>query len=141
VVAPGTRLPVRGDRLLLSRAIHNLILNAREAGAAGGEVEVRACARPAGDPPSAQAVVEVLDRGAGIAADIRDRMFEPYVSSKARGSGLGLALVWDIVHQHGGTVALENREGGGACARIALPLLAAEAAGDGGQTVESVTGS
>jgi len=45
--------------------------------------------------------------------------------------------VRDIVHQHGGTVALENREGGGACARIVLPLLAAEAAADGGQTVES----
>ena len=137
VVAPGTRLPVRGDRLLLSRAIHNLILNAREAGAPGGEVEVRASARADGDSPSGVAVVEVLDRGAGIAADVHDRVFEPYVSSKARGSGLGLALVRDIVHQHGGTVALENREGGGACARIVLPLLAAEAAADGGQTVES----
>ena len=136
-VAPGTRLPVRGDRLLLSRAIHNLILNAREAGAPGGEVEVRASARADGDSPSGVAVVEVLDRGAGIAADVHDRVFEPYVSSKARGSGLGLALVRDIVHQHGGTVALENREGGGACARIVLPLLAAEAAADGGQTVES----
>ena len=129
--AAGCRLPVRGDRLLLSRALHNLIVNAREAGSPGAPVEVRASrgvadagGRATGEPPAA-AVVEVLDRGPGIRDEMRERAFEPYVSSKARGSGLGLALVRDIVAQHGGTVSLENREGGGACARLTLPLASA----------------
>jgi len=108
---------VRGDRLLLSRAIQNLLLNAREASPAGVPVEIRLAV------VNGQAVVEILDRGSGLNVDVRDRVFEPYVSSKQRGSGLGLSLVRDIATQHHGTVTLENREGGGACARLTLPLM------------------
>jgi signal transduction histidine kinase len=50
-------------------------------------------------------------------------VFEPYVSTKNRGSGLGLSLVRDIAAQHGGRVELSNRDGGGAMARLTLPLL------------------
>jgi len=124
--AAGSGLPVRGDRLLLSRALHNLILNAREASPPGATVEVRAAAA------GAWAVVEVLDRGAGVPGHVGDRAFEPYVSSKARGSGLGLALVRDIAQQHGGTVTLGPREGGGTCARLSLPRLGPEPAPDAG---------
>jgi nitrogen fixation/metabolism regulation signal transduction histidine kinase len=113
----GAALPVQGDSLLLSRAIHNLLLNACEAGPRDGRVVLRTSA--AGD----RAVLEVLDRGAGVAADLLERVFEPYVSTKKRSSGLGLSLVRDIATQHGGTVTLENRDGGGACARLSLPLL------------------
>jgi signal transduction histidine kinase len=67
-------------------------------------------------------VLEVLDHGPGLPAAIADRLFEPYVSTKRRGSGLGLSLVRDIARQHGGSVSLENRAGGGACARLTLPL-------------------
>jgi nitrogen fixation/metabolism regulation signal transduction histidine kinase len=126
-----SRLPVRGDRLLLSRALHNLILNALEASPPGAAVEIRAAAS------GAWAAVEVLDRGAGVPGHVRERAFEPYVSSKARGSGLGLALVRDIAQQHGGTVTLGPREGGGTCARLSLPLLAPDAvpdAAEGGRT-------
>ena len=118
VIAAGCRLPVRGDRLLLSRALHNLIVNAREAGPPDATVEVRAIA------DGGRAVVEVLDRGAGVHESVRERAFEPWVSTKARGSGLGLALVRDIAMQHGGAVSLEPRSGGGACARLSLPLVA-----------------
>ena len=127
-IAAGCRLPVRGDRLLLSRALHNLILNAREAGPAAARVEVRAGAA------GARAVVEVLDRGAGVPESVGERAFEPYVSSKARGSGLGLALVRDIVLQHGGTVTLEQRDGGGACARLSLPLRSPQQTPEDGRT-------
>ena len=115
-VHPGPLLPVRGDSLLLSRAIHNLLLNAREASPPGGRVELRTFA--AGD----QAVLEILDRGPGVPEALRARVFEPYVSTKKRSSGLGLSLVRDITTQHRGSVTLENRPGGGACARLALPL-------------------
>jgi signal transduction histidine kinase len=68
------------------------------------------------------AVVDVLDRGGGIEPSLLGRLFEPYVSTKKRGSGLGLSLVRDVAAQHGGTATLENREQGGARARMALPL-------------------
>jgi nitrogen fixation/metabolism regulation signal transduction histidine kinase len=107
---------VRGDRLLLSRALHNLLLNACEASPAGGEVEVRT-GRDGGE-----GWVEVLDRGSGLAPELATRAFDPYVSTKDRGSGLGLPFVRDIAAQHGGRATLENREGGGARARFVLPL-------------------
>lgn len=116
-VTKGTSpVPVTADRLLLSRAVHNLVLNALEASPPGGTVELRPGVE--GD----RAVLEVLDRGGGITDEVRDRLFEPYVSTKRRGSGLGLSLVRDIAEQHGGTITLENRDGGGARARLTLPL-------------------
>ncbi|TMQ65308.1 MAG: HAMP domain-containing protein [Candidatus Eisenbacteria bacterium] len=108
--------PVRGDGLLLSRAIHNLVLNACEASEPGATVELRVTAR------GGEAMVEVLDRGSGLDPEVEPRLFEPYVSTKRRGSGLGLSLARDIAGQHRGTVRLENREGGGAQALLRLPL-------------------
>jgi signal transduction histidine kinase len=66
-------------------------------------------------------IIEVRDRGPGIPPELRGRLFEPYVSTKRRGSGLGLSLVRDIARQHGGEVELRDREGGGTCARLVLP--------------------
>ena len=114
--ALGEPVLVRGDVVLLARAAHNLVLNACEASPAGATVEV-AARREHG-----HAVLEVLDRGTGLPAGLADRLFEPYVSTKRRGSGLGLSLVRDIARQHGGAVSLEDREGGGARARLVLPL-------------------
>lgn len=114
--APGEPVPVRGDQVLLARAAHNLVLNACEASPAGATVEI-VTRREYG-----QAVLEVLDRGPGLPAGLADRLFEPYMSTKRRGSGLGLSLVRDIARQHGGTVSLKDRPGGGACARLVLPL-------------------
>lgn len=114
--APGEPVPVRGDRVLLARAAHNLVLNACEASPAGATVEIAARLE------HGHAVLEVLDRGPGLPAGLADRLFEPYVSTKRRGSGLGLSLVRDIARQHGGTVSLKDRPDGGACARLVLPL-------------------
>jgi two-component system nitrogen regulation sensor histidine kinase NtrY len=121
-------LMVQGDSLLLSRAVHNLLLNACEASPAGASVEVRT--RVAGD----HVLVEVLDRGSGIDPAVRERLFEPYVSTKRRGSGLGLSLVRDVAVQHTGSVTLENREGGGAVARLSLPRMEDATSSDGGSS-------
>jgi len=118
-------LPVMGDPLLLSRAVHNLVLNACEASPPGATVDVgwRAEQR--------NAVVEVLDRGPGLAAEVRARLFQPYVSTKKRGSGVGLSLVRDMAEQHGGSITLEDRAGGGTLARLVLPLGGPPADGKG----------
>jgi nitrogen fixation/metabolism regulation signal transduction histidine kinase len=113
------RVPVVGDSLLLARAIHNLVLNACEASAPGASVEVRV------HTEGAEAMLDVLDRGAGVAEEVRARLFQPYVSTKRRGSGLGLALVGDIARQHRGSAALAGRDGGGTRARLSLPLAGA----------------
>ena len=114
-VACNEPLPVHGDRLLLSRALHNLIVNAVEASLPGLTVEV------VSGRTDGEAWVEVRDRGMGVDGKVAARVFEPYVSTKNRGSGLGLSLVRDIARQHKGDVTLENREGGGAIARLWLP--------------------
>jgi nitrogen fixation/metabolism regulation signal transduction histidine kinase len=124
----GGPLPVRADRLLLSRAVHNLLLNACEASPEGGAVEVHSLGH------DGEARVEILDRGAGLSPEVRARLFEPYLSTKQRGSGLGLSLVRDIAVQHGGSVTLEDREGGGARACLRLPLLDPAAGGTTGST-------
>jgi len=113
-------LPVRGDRVLLSRAVQNLIVNAREAGADGATIEMVARAA------DGRAVVEVMDRGSGLPPGSAERLFAPYVSTKNRGSGVGLSLVRDVAVEHHGGITLENREGGGAIARLWLPLAGPE---------------
>jgi nitrogen fixation/metabolism regulation signal transduction histidine kinase len=130
---PGCRVTLRadgpvhitGDSLLLGRAIHNLVLNACEASAPGSAIDVVAAV------VQDRAVLEVLDRGHGVSEALRARLFQPYVSTKRRGSGLGLALVRDIAVQHGGGVTLENRDGGGASARLWLPIPARPAGASG----------
>ncbi len=107
--------PAIGDPLLLSRALHNLLLNACEASPAGSEVEVRTGVE------AGRAWAEVLDRGAGLPAELADRVYEPYVSTKNRGSGLGLSLVRDVANQHDGTITLSARAGGGVVARFEIP--------------------
>lgn len=126
VANPAGTMNVQGDSLLLSRAVHNLILNACEASPPGSRVEVRTRVE------DEQAVVEVLDRGQGLDPNVLARLFEPYVSTKRRGSGLGLSLVRDVATQHGGIVTLEDRAGGGAVARFTLPRGDSPAPGEKG---------
>jgi nitrogen fixation/metabolism regulation signal transduction histidine kinase len=120
-VAPDVRAAGAGptqfqaDRVLLSRALSNLLLNARESAGESDPVELVVTAN------ASDVAFEVLDRGPGVPEDLKARLFEPYVSTKRRGSGLGLSLVRDIARQHGGSVTLDNRPGGGACAVLILP--------------------
>jgi nitrogen fixation/metabolism regulation signal transduction histidine kinase len=103
------------DPVLLSRALSNLLLNAREAGGDSDPIEMLV------RTDATYVTFEVLDRGSGIPEELKGRLFEPYVSTKRRGSGLGLSLIRDIARQHHGDVALDNRPGGGARAVLILP--------------------
>jgi signal transduction histidine kinase len=105
----------RVDREQVRRAVVNLVRNAVEASPPGAEVLLAAAER---DP---DAVIEVQDRGPGLGADARARLFRPFFTTKDHGTGLGLALAKKVADAHGGALAVEDRDGGGTVARLALP--------------------
>ncbi|MBX3269217.1 MAG: HAMP domain-containing protein [Sandaracinaceae bacterium] len=113
--------PVQIDAQMLRRALDNLVRNAVQAVAAaapdgGGRVVV--AARRDG----ASAVLEVRDDGPGIAEADRQRVFDPYYTTKSDGTGLGLAIVKKVVLEHDGSIECVAAPEGGACFRIRLPL-------------------
>ncbi len=113
-------LPVMIDTMLLKRCLDNLVRNAVQAirggGAAGGFVTVQA--RAVGNA----AWLDVRDNGPGVHGEMRERVFDPYYTTKAEGTGLGLAIVKKIVLEHRGEIACLQAPEGGACFRIILPL-------------------
>jgi signal transduction histidine kinase len=110
-------LPVLSlDRTRFKQALLNVLVNASEALPTGGHVQVSTARE--GDRLS----VEVCDDGIGIPAGLTERVFEPFVSTKREGVGLGLVNVKAVVEGHGGRIALEPRQPRGTCARISLPV-------------------
>jgi two-component system sensor histidine kinase HydH len=110
----------------IQQVLLNLLLNALDALPHGGEVrlEVR------GPTPASQAVtVRVRDTGPGIAARIRARLFEPFLSGKETGLGLGLSICRRLIEAHGGTIRGDNAPEKGAVFEFTLPA-AAEGGGD-----------
>jgi signal transduction histidine kinase len=117
-------LHVRGDEEALGQVILNLLLNAVEAAQQNGlqrseqrrvSVEVRATGEDG-------AQIVISDTGAGPAEAVAESLFEPFVSDKAEGAGLGLAVAKDVVAAHGGTIAWK-RENGMTRFRVGLPLI------------------
>ena len=113
---------VPGVVKLLRRAVRNLLENAVRHGRRTGHAEVVAQLSLEGG----YAVLHIDDRGPGVPPDQRERIFEPFyrlpgASEREGGVGLGLALVRQIAARHGGSVACDNREGGGACFTLRLP--------------------
>ncbi len=92
----------------------NLILNACEAQPAGGEVRVSTRCE------EERVVAEIADRGPGVPREDRARIFEPFYSTK-HSTGLGLSICYSIVTQHGGDLAVLDRDGGGAIFRLSFP--------------------
>ena len=107
-------LRVRGHFEPLRRAIHNLIRNAMDA------TDERGIAIAAARENS-NVVVRVADHGPGVPADMRDQVFQPYFTTKSGGTGLGLAMVQQIVREHDGVVRIENGETGGAVFVVSIP--------------------
>jgi signal transduction histidine kinase len=108
-------VPCRFDGRLLGRAIRNLIENALRASAAGQRVEVSV----GFDEDGARIVV--ADRGPGVPEAQLSRIFEPYFSTHAGGTGLGLPIARRIAVEHGGTLVANHRPGGGLAAVITIP--------------------
>ncbi|MCW8137981.1 MAG: HAMP domain-containing histidine kinase [Planctomycetota bacterium] len=114
------RLPVKGDPDALKEALLNLLFNALEAVAHGGDIAVR------GGREGEQVWLEVADTGVGIAPADLERLFEPFFTTRgSEGTGLGLALVYGAVSRHGGTIGAESDgPGRGARFRVVLPAWA-----------------
>src|SRR5438309_1212627 len=119
----GTFGDAGGDEGLLRQALLNLTRNAAEAcatTAAGGQVLLRGDIVH-GEETGAQCI-RVIDNGPGIPANILPKLFRPFFTTKAKGTGLGLAVVQKIIVQHGGQVQVRNRPAGGAEFIVTLPL-------------------
>lgn len=113
---------VRGDAVRLRQALHNLIKNALEAIGDTRKPQIRVSTSIARADDGDWIELCVADNGPGLPADFDERWFEPYASSKARGTGLGLAVVKKIAEEHGGRVRAENDAHGGAMLTLRLPL-------------------
>lgn len=115
-------LTVRGDRGALSRVLVNLLSNAFDAVQDTPQRTVRIDVRA--DAGNAQAEVCISDSGVGVPTSERERVFEPFYTTKARGSGLGLAIARDVVAAHGGTIRIADRAAPrGTAVVVKLPLV------------------
>ncbi|HEV3036534.1 MAG TPA: ATP-binding protein [Candidatus Angelobacter sp.] len=123
-----TALPnVMADEEFCDVVFTNLLLNACEAmGEAGGDLKIRIHPVEKGDHK--EVAVEIEDTGPGIPAESREHIFNPFVTTKQSGVGLGLAIVTKIVDLHGGTVIVTSEPGRGACFEVSLPEAVSETA-------------
>jgi two-component system sensor kinase FixL len=117
IIPGGDRVQVLVERTQIQQVLLNLIKNASEAidGAPGGRVELAWRAITAG------VEITVSDNGPGIPPEIRNRLFQPFASTKANGMGIGLAICRTIIEGHGGTLAAQDHTTGGVLFRITLP--------------------
>jgi PAS domain S-box-containing protein len=133
-------LDVKGEAAIdgwpsdLREAFTNLVLNAVDALPQGGTIQLRI------RPDGTQVVAEVGDNGTGMTSETRERLFEPFFSTKGEGgSGLGMAIVFGIVERHGGTIAVESTIGHGTTFRLTFPAAESVGGGDHRATDADVT--
>ncbi|HEY7791363.1 MAG TPA: ATP-binding protein [Vicinamibacterales bacterium] len=122
--------PVRGDEHQLVQVFTNLLINAFEALNGAGTVTILARlvavenrTAPGGERrgPDREIIVEIADNGPGVPAELQDRIFNPFFTTKPQGSGLGLAIVRKIVDAHDGRIDISTPSGGGTRFRVYLP--------------------
>lgn len=126
---------LKGDPQLLRTVLVNILENARTASPVGGRIQVRLQNVRVNSEdvlcrhlkPGTYVRFEIQDEGPGIPADILERVFDPYFSTKPRGTqkgmGMGLSVVWGIVQSHGGHIAIASQEQGGTTVTLYLPAV------------------
>ena len=129
--------PVPGDSDQLMQAIVNLLKNAAEATpAVGGVIMLKTSYRAGmkvrtgqGAPESLPLQIQISDNGSGVPEDLKPHLFEPFVTSKSTGTGLGLALVSKVIADHGGVISCDS-DPGYTVFRMLLPVSSAREAAD-----------
>lgn len=111
---------VWGDRLLLKQSLQNLFQNALDAMPEGGRIQVQ-IKKPGQADRQEFVQIEVTDTGIGMTDSELQKIFEPFYSTKAAGTGLGLSVAHKIITQHGGRIEAESRKNQGSTFRISLP--------------------
>jgi hypothetical protein len=116
----GANPTILGSPSRLRELMTNLIFNAVDALPHGGTIRLRVL------PEDGQGVIEVIDSGLGMSVEVQQRVFEPFFTTKGdHGTGLGLAMVFGIVEQHGGHIAVQSSPGHGTTMRMSFPLATA----------------
>lgn len=118
--APGDPV-VRADAGRLRQLLHNLIKNSLEAIGDLRKPHIEVSTREIVENEQKWTELAVADNGPGLPEGFGERWYEPYTTSKAKGTGLGLAVAKKIAEEHGGSIRAENREGGGAVFTLRLP--------------------
>jgi len=113
---PRESLPVKIDADLVKQAVLNIVLNGVQAMPGGGELTL------VGSRADEEAQLEVRDQGSGIPQEVRDKIFNLYLTTKKNGSGIGLAMAYRVMQLHNGSVAYDSVEGQGTTFRLRLPL-------------------
>jgi signal transduction histidine kinase len=108
-------LQITADRAMLCRAVANLLDNALEAMPHGGELVITAC------ETDGCWDLEVADSGPGLPDQLQDRIFEPFISTKSHGTGLGLAVARSVAAAHHGSITAANCPEGGAAFTLRIP--------------------
>ena len=110
-------LPVRIDADLVKQAVLNIVINGVQAMPEGGNLHIST------QPNSELATIEVRDEGPGIPAEIRDKIYNLYFTTKKGGSGIGLAMAYRVVQLHNGALEFDSVEGQGATFTFRIPLM------------------
>ncbi|HEY6838148.1 MAG TPA: ATP-binding protein, partial [Geobacteraceae bacterium] len=116
--------PMQADQELLRNCLFNFITNGAQAMPAGGTITLGA----AFDKESEVFRLTFADEGVGIAPEEKDKIFQPYFTTKEAGIGLGLAITERIVKEHGGTIEVESEPGKGTVFTVLLPAKVQKAA-------------
>jgi PAS domain S-box-containing protein len=116
VSVEGVPVTIQGDPDLLGNVLLNILLNAAQAMNGSGRIEVRV------RKDANHATVTIADNGPGMPPQVRDHIFEPFYTTKARGTGLGLSVALRTVNLHGGSIAVECPEAGGTIVQVSLPF-------------------
>jgi CheY-like chemotaxis protein len=130
VDVPDDLWPCNGDESQLLQVLDNLLINARQAMGGSGSVRISARNVPSdGRRPDLVddgrlVRLDIEDEGPGIADGLRSKIFDPFYTTRAQGTGLGLAVAWSIVKRHGGHIEVGDGRSGGACFSIWLPAAA-----------------
>ena len=126
---------VEADEGQIGQVVQNIVLNADQAMPEGGVVRIFARNIPEGDPGSPQGMgrgnyvaFSISDSGIGIPAEYQTKIFDPYFTTKEKGSGLGLATSYSIIRNHGGLISVRSTPGSGTTFTLYLPAAAARVA-------------